>query len=76
MDLFDWEAFGATPLSRDPYEHVVVNGFVKRRGVAGNKRRLPRDSGRGKFPAGGTRVRPRIQAHGRGARIRGVSQGF
>ena len=27
---FDWEAFGATPLSRDPYEHVVVNGFVKR----------------------------------------------
>lgn len=29
MDLFDWEAFRDTPLSREPYEHVVVNGFVK-----------------------------------------------
>jgi hypothetical protein len=29
MDLFDWETFRATPLSRDPYEHVIVSGFVK-----------------------------------------------
>src|SRR5260370_28613157 len=29
MDLIDWETFRATPLSRDPYEHVIVSGFVK-----------------------------------------------
>src|SRR5260370_1130970 len=29
MDLFDWETFRATPLSQDPYEHVIVSGFVK-----------------------------------------------
>jgi hypothetical protein len=29
MDVFDWEAFRATSLSREPYEHIVVNGFVK-----------------------------------------------
>jgi SM-20-related protein len=28
MELFDWESFRATPLSRDPYEHLIVNGFV------------------------------------------------
>jgi hypothetical protein len=29
MDVFDWQAFRAIPLSRDPYEYVVVDGFVK-----------------------------------------------
>jgi len=29
MEVFDWEAFRVTPLSCEPYEHVVVDGFVK-----------------------------------------------
>jgi hypothetical protein len=29
MELFDWRAFRSTPLRREPYEHVVVDGFVK-----------------------------------------------
>lgn len=29
MDLFDWEKLRATPLCRDPYEHIIVSAFVK-----------------------------------------------
>jgi SM-20-related protein len=29
MQIFDLEAFRATPLNREPYEHLVIPGFVK-----------------------------------------------
>jgi SM-20-related protein len=29
IDVFDYEALRNTPLEREPYEHVIVRGFVK-----------------------------------------------
>lgn len=29
MSVFDYDAFTATPLAREPYDHVVVPGFVR-----------------------------------------------
>jgi len=29
MDVLDLETFRATPLSRDPYQHLVISGFVR-----------------------------------------------
>ena len=30
MSVFDYDAFDATPLAREPYQHIVVPGFVRR----------------------------------------------
>jgi plasmid stabilization system protein ParE len=30
MQVFDYDAFDATPLRRDPYEHIVVADFVRK----------------------------------------------
>ena len=53
MNLFDWEAFGATPLSRDPYEHVIVNGFVKREALQAVNEDYPEIQDAGSFPLEG-----------------------
>lgn len=29
MSIFDYDAFDATPLATDPYDHIVVPGFVR-----------------------------------------------
>ena len=58
IDLFDWEAFGATPLSRDPYEHVVVNGFVKLEALQAVNDDYPEIQDAGSFPLEGLEFGP------------------
>ena len=53
MDLFDWEVFRATPLSRDPYEHVIVNGFVKPEALQKINADYPAIEDAGSFPVEG-----------------------
>ena len=50
MDLFDWEALRATPLSCDPYEHVIVSGFVKPEALARINADYPAIQDTGSFP--------------------------
>jgi len=58
MDLFDWEAFRATPLSRDPYEHVVVSGFVKPEALQQINSDYPTIEDTGSFPIEGLQFGP------------------
>lgn len=51
MDLFDWETFRATPLSCDPYEHVIVSGFVQSEALARINADYPAIQDTGSFPA-------------------------
>lgn len=48
--MFDWDAFDATPLRSDPYEHVVVPGFVRRELLAEVARDYPRIEDTGSHP--------------------------
>lgn len=50
MDFFDWEALRATPLSCDPYEHVIVGGFVKSEALARINADYPAIQDTGSFP--------------------------
>jgi SM-20-related protein len=50
MDLFDWEALRATPLSCDPYEHAIVRGFVKSEALARINADYPAIEDTGSFP--------------------------
>ena len=50
MELFDWQALRAAPLNRDPYEHVIVNGFVKPQALARINADYPAIDDTGSFP--------------------------
>lgn len=58
MDVFDWEAFRATPLRREPYEHVVVNGFVKSAALNLVNADYPAIDDSGSFPVESVRFGP------------------
>jgi SM-20-related protein len=58
MDLFDWETFRATPLSRDPYEHVIVSGFVKPEALGKINADYPAIEDTGSFPIEGLQFGP------------------
>jgi SM-20-related protein len=62
MDLFDWQAFAATPLNNDPYEHLIVNGFVKREALQKINQDYPEITDAGSFPLEGLRFGPGFQA--------------
>lgn len=61
MDLFDWETFRATPLSRDPYEHVIVSGFVRAEALAKINADYPAIEDTGSFPIEGLQFGPGFQ---------------
>ncbi len=46
----DLEAFAATPLARDPYDHVIVPGFIREAALAGVLDDFPRIDRPGSFP--------------------------
>jgi len=50
MDLFDWGTFRATPLRRDPYEHVIVSAFVKPEALERINADYPAIEDTGSFP--------------------------
>ncbi len=61
MDLFDWENFRSTPLNCDPYEHVIVSGFVKPEALRKINADYPAIEDTGSFPVEGLQFRPGFQ---------------
>lgn len=53
MAFLDLDAFRATPLERDPFEFVVVPGFVRAAALADLQRDFPEVAGPGSFPLQG-----------------------
>ena len=58
MDLFDWEAFRGIPLCRDPYNHMVVTGFVKHEAIGKINADCPTIEHTGSFSIEGLRFGP------------------
>ncbi len=50
MKIFDYETLRATPLSRDPYEHVVIPGFVNVEALEKINASYPKIDETGSFP--------------------------
>jgi len=50
MNIFDYETLRATPLSRDPYEHVVIPGFVNAEALEKINASYPTIDETGSFP--------------------------
>jgi len=62
MDVFDYEALARTPLVRDPYEHVILRGFVKPEALGQINRDYPRIEHAGSFPLASLEFGPSFQA--------------
>jgi SM-20-related protein len=58
MDVFDWQAFRAIPLSRVPYEHVMVDRFVKPEALEKINADYPAIEDTGSFPVEGLQFGP------------------
>ena len=58
MDVFDWHAFRAIPLRRVPYEHVMVDGFVKAEALEKINADYPAIEDTGSFPVEGLEFGP------------------
>lgn len=50
MEIFDLEAFRLTPLARDPYEHLVIPGFVKAEALEKINANYPKIDHAGSYP--------------------------
>jgi hypothetical protein len=61
-DVFDLESFRATPLSRDPYEHIVLRGFVKPEALQKINADYPKIEQAGSFPLNALKFGPGFQA--------------
>jgi SM-20-related protein len=55
MQVFDFEKFRATPLSREPYEHLVVPGFVTDEALQEINADYPKIEHAGSYPLGSLR---------------------
>ncbi len=62
MQIFDLETFRATPLSRDPYEHLVIPGFVKADALEKINADYPKIEHAGSFPLDRLEFGPAFQA--------------
>lgn len=62
MSAIDLAAFDASPLNRDPFDYVVVPGFVRRDAVAAIAADFPRIDKPGSFPIGALRFGPAFAA--------------
>ena len=51
MDVLDLAAFSATPLVRQPFEYLIVPGFIRREARAAINAAYPRIKSPGSFPA-------------------------
>jgi len=58
LTVLDFDAFAATPLARDPYDHIVVPGFVRAEAFDAVLADFPAIGGPGSFPIGETRPGP------------------
>jgi hypothetical protein len=53
MSAIDLDGFEATPLERDPYDHLIVPGFLKSEAIAAIDADYPHIEKAGSFPLGG-----------------------
>jgi SM-20-related protein len=60
--VFDYDAFEATPLRTDPYEHVVVPGFVRRELLGAIARDFPEIADHGSHPVETLSAGPAFEA--------------
>ena len=65
MDVFDFEAFRSTPLTREPFRYLIVPGFLKPAALAAVNADYPRIDSPGSFP---------IQSLTYGAAFKGLVQ--
>ncbi len=49
-DALDFEALASTPLAREPFDHVIVPGFVKKAALPAIHQAYPDTGGPGSFP--------------------------
>ncbi|MGB9067789.1 MAG: 2OG-Fe(II) oxygenase [Candidatus Acidiferrales bacterium] len=52
MQVFDFEKFRATPLRREPYEHLVIPGFVTEEALENINADYPKIEHAGSYPLG------------------------
>lgn len=62
MPVLDLEAFDATPLMREPYDHIIVPGFIRAEAVAAIDADFPPISNHGSFPVGTLKYGPAFAA--------------
>jgi SM-20-related protein len=62
MDVFDYEALACAPLERDPYEYVILRGFVNPEALAQINRDYPQIEHAGSFPLASLQFGPAFQA--------------
>jgi SM-20-related protein len=58
MDIFDFDALRATPVSNDPFAHIVLPRFIKPSALAEVVGALPAMRARGSFPIGALSLKP------------------
>jgi hypothetical protein len=61
IDILDFAALDQAPLCRDPYEHVVVAGFVRPEGAAAIGRDFPRIADAGSYPIENVTFGPTVE---------------
>jgi len=61
MNVLDLEAFRATPLSREPYEHIVLPGFVQPEALRGINADYPQIDHSGSFSLDSLKFGPGFQ---------------
>jgi SM-20-related protein len=62
MDVFDYNALRNAPLEREPYEHVILRGFVKPEELAKINADYPRIDHAGSYPLASLEFGPNFQA--------------
>jgi SM-20-related protein len=62
MDVFDYNALRNAPLEREPYEHVILRGFVKPEALAKINADYPRIDHAGSYPLASLEFGPNFQA--------------
>jgi len=62
MDVFDYEALARAPLKRDPYEHIILPGFVKFEALCQINHDYPHIEHAGSFPLASLEFGPSFQA--------------
>jgi len=61
MEVFDYEALRKAPLVREPYEHVILPGFVKPEALAKINADYPRIDHAGSYPLASLEFGPNFQ---------------
>lgn len=61
-DIFDMEAFAATPLNHDPYDYLIIEKFIKPDTLKKINSDYPKIDDVGSFPLDGLKFGPSFQA--------------